>query len=89
MALYCGLNWVKPLQILGFSGFLFPFSKIPDQINKTLICHGEEDPMIGWKHAKLSYSRLEGNKNIKFILDQGTGHELGDNGIKELVNYLK
>ena len=52
MALHCGFSQEKPLQIIGFGGFMFPLTKIPTKLNRTLLCHGLDDTLASWKMVK-------------------------------------
>lgn len=66
MSLHAGLqtgnakNNVKVDGILGFSGYLFQFTKLGEKLKQMQIqlCHGKDDNVIPFTHAEKSYQRL-------------------------------
>lgn len=68
MALHNGLTYDKGLLggIIGFSGYLFPQTAIPETIPPVHISHGEDDPMINIDYAVESYKRDNFIKRVAF-----------------------
>lgn len=79
MALHNGLeSEFKGLGgIVGLSGYLFHKTTLPEGNPPTLLCHGEDDPMIDMNYARKSYERdgFLSRGNVEFnpipMLDHG------------------
>lgn len=69
MALKYGLETLKPVAgIVGFSGFLFPSTKLTN-LGKTpiLINHGKRDQVVPHDFSMSTYSRIKDDSQVKIV----------------------
>jgi predicted esterase len=70
MALYCGLQFEKPLgAIVDFSGFYLPNIQLHEENYNTpvLISHGMDDDLVPWLQVQTAFEKLSVTKPNVFV----------------------
>ena len=93
LALWILLNCkIKFGGFCGFSGQLFPFADINEQVSKDipiLLYHGEEDDVVFVNKAVNTYERLkERDLNVKLLIEKELGHWISERGKSHLRYFL-
>jgi len=93
MSMHTGLEYNKSLGgIMGWSGYLFPFTKVSQENEKVpiFLSHGADDQVVPYKMSELSFKRLDANKHyLVKIVEEGLEHSITDRILKEAGSFMR
>ena len=91
MALHVGLSVTYQLGgIIGYSGYFFEITPIPDDDRKVLVIHGGKDSIRPWEQVKPTYKKIENNDNVEFLHFKKMGHDLYTEEARSAVhNFIR
>lgn len=93
MSLHTGLEYEKPLGgIIGYSGYLFPITKINEANERTpiFLSHGLSDQMVTISVADASLKSLDMERHqVVRLKEKELGHSVNDNILKETAKFIR
>ena len=75
--------------VVALSGFFFPETKIKNQGLKVLITHGEDDEVIPFAHAQLSFQKIKAFPHVKIHPISYLGHSIDRKVLKLMAAFFK